>query len=175
MNADDLISQVKAQPRFRLEVGLLLDSVAFAEAASLNDRLAGWASDSADVTDVGPDGIVDRLRVLYRETPEVRFVLEARNAREWEDLYRAHPDVTDFSVALFAACCVEPEGWDYDKASDLRDSLTAGQWTTLVASLQKVNEGLFDLRPTFAATVMAGGMRQNSTIAPREESVIPIS
>jgi hypothetical protein len=46
---------------------------------------------------------------------------------------------------------------------------------TLVVALQKVNEGLFDLRPTFAATVMTNGMRQKSTTAPLEESVIPSS
>jgi hypothetical protein len=168
VNADDLIAQVKGRPRFRMEVGLLLDSGAFAEACQLNDRLARWAGDGEDVTDAGPDVIVSRLRELHRETPEVRFVLEARNAAEWEGLYRSYPDVTDFSVALFAACCVEPDGWDYQRAADLRESLTAGQWTTLVSALQRVNEGLFDLRPTFAATVMTSGMRQNLTTAPLE-------
>jgi hypothetical protein len=167
MNADDLIRQVKERPRFRMEVGLLLDSDAFAEARALNDRLARWQDDD-DVTEAGPAGIVDRLKVLYRETPETRFVLEARNAAEWEDLYRANPDVNDFSLALFAACCVEPEGWTAAKARELRESLTAGQWTLLVSALQQVNEGLFDLRPTFAATVMADGMRQNWTTARHE-------
>lgn len=168
MNADDLIAQVKGQPRFRLEVGLLLDAAAFAEAATLNDRLTQWAEDSDDVTDVGPEQIVDRLRALHRDTPEVRFVLQALSAAEWEALYRKHDDVTDFSVALFAACCVEPDGWTFERASELRNSLTAGQWTTIVSVLQKVNEGLFDLRPTFAATVMTRGMRRNSTTAPLE-------
>jgi hypothetical protein len=173
MNADDLIRQVKEQPRFRMEVGLLLDSDAFAEACRLNDRLAQWASDDDDVTDEGPEALVERLRVLHRETPEVRFVLEARNAGEWEALYREYPDVTDLSIGLFAACCVEPAGWDFRKAAELRDSLTAGQWTTLVMAIQKVNEGLFDLRPTFAASVMTSGGRQRSSIARQEESVIP--
>ena len=168
MNADDLIRQVKERPRFRMEVGLLLDSNAFAEARELNDRLSRWHDDE-DVTDMGPQAIIDRLRALHRETPETRFVLEARNASEWESLYREHPEVNSFSVALFAASCVEPEGWTYDKASELRDSLTSGQWTTLVAALQQVNEGLFDLRPTFAATVMSSGMRQNLTTALPEE------
>jgi hypothetical protein len=168
VNASDLISQVKERPRFRMEVGLLLDSGAFAEACELNDRLARWAGDGEDVTDSGPEWIVDRLKELHRETPEVRFVLEARNAPEWEGLYRKYPDVTDFSVGLFAACCVEPEGWDFGKAAELRESLTAGQWTTLVAALQRVNEGLFDLRPTLAATVMTSGMRRNLTTAPLE-------
>jgi hypothetical protein len=36
-----------------------------------------------------------------------------------------------------------------------------------------VNEGLFDLRPTFAASVMTNGGRQRSTTALPEESVIP--
>jgi hypothetical protein len=160
VNADDLIAQVKAQPRFRMEVGLLLDSAAFAEARSLNERLSAWRDDD-DVTDAGPAAIVDRLKALYRETPETRFVLEARNAAEWEALYRANPEVTDFTVALFAASCVEPSGWTLEKAHELRDTLTAGQWTLIVTALQQVNEGLFDLRPTFAATVMADGMRQN--------------
>jgi hypothetical protein len=173
MNADDLIRQVKERPRFRMEVGLLLDSDAFAEACRLNDRLAQWASDSDDVTDEGPESVVARLKELHRTTPEVRFVLEARNAREWEELYREYPDVTDLSIGLFAACCVEPEGWDFRKAAELRDSLTAGQWTTLIMAVQKVNEGLFDLRPTFAASVMTNGGRQRSTTALPEESVIP--
>jgi hypothetical protein len=99
VNADDLISQVKGQPRFRMEVGLLLDSVAFAEARDLNDSLSRWADDG-DVTDAGPDAIVKRLRDLYQSTPETRFVLEARNAREWEELQRQYPDVTEFSIAL---------------------------------------------------------------------------
>ena len=174
MNADDLISQVKERPRFRLEVGLLLDSVAFAEARALNDRLAAW-QDTGDVTDVGPDEIVDRLNVLHRDTPETRFVLEARNAAEWEELNREHTDPVEFSLALFAQSCVEPDGWTVEKARELRDGLTAGQWATIMLAMQRVNEGLFDLRPTLAATVMTNGMRRNSTIAPREESVIPTS
>jgi hypothetical protein len=175
VNADDLIRQVKDRPRFRMEVGLLLDSGVFAEACELNDRLAKWATSEGDVTDAGPEWIVDRLRQLHRETPEVKFVLQALSATEWEDLYRKYPDVADFSVALFAACCVEPDGWEFAGAQELKDSLTAGQWTTLVTALQRVNEGLFDLRPTLAATVMTSGMRQNSTTAPLAESVIPSS
>lgn len=174
MNAADLISQVKERPRFRMEVGLLLDSVAFAEALDLNDRLARWQDDD-DVTSEGPQVIVDRLRQLHRETPEVRFIVEARNASEWEALHRDHPDAIEFSIGLFAVSCVEPEGWDFAQASELRDSLTAGQWQTLVVALQKVNEGLFDLRPTFAASVMTEGMRRSSPIVRPEESVIPIS
>jgi len=169
MNADDLIRQVKERPRFRTEVGLLLDTEAHAKARSLNERLADIAQDG-DVTSEGPEAIYEQLHALYRETPETRFVLEARNAAEWDALYRKHPDVTEFSVALFAACCVEPEGWTFDKASELRHSLTAGQWTMLVSALQNVNEGLFDLRPTFAATVMSSGMRQKLTTALPEES-----
>ena len=172
MNADDLIRQVKDRPRFRLEVGLLLDTEAFAEARALNERLANF-DDDGDVTAEGPDSIVERLHELHRSVPETRFVLEARNAPEWEALNREWTDPTEFSVALFAECCVEPAGWDYGKAEELRQSITAGQWATLVMALQKVNEGLFDLRPTFAAYARTSAMRPKSSIAPLEESDIP--
>jgi len=172
VNADDLIAQVKQRPRFRLEVGLLLDSDAFAEARTLNDRLARL-TDEGDVTAEGPETIVARLTELYRDTPETRFVLEARNAAEWEALNREHDDPTEFSIALFAQSCVEPEGWSRESAGELRESLTAGQWATIVMAMQKVNEGLFDLRPTFAAYTMTNGMRPNLTTAPPEESGIP--
>ena len=174
MNADDLIRQVKERPRFRLEVGLLLDTDAFAEARALNERLANFRDDG-DVTAEGPDSIVERLHELHRTVPETRFVLEARNAPEWEALNREWTDPTEFSVALFAECCVEPAGWDYRKAEELRQTITAGQWATLVMAMQRVNEGLFDLRPTFAATVMTNGMRPKSTIALPEDSDIPSS
>jgi hypothetical protein len=168
VNADDLIAQVKQRPRFRMEVGLLLDSDAYAEARSLNDRLVRL-TDEGDVTAEGPDAIMDRLQALYRDTPETVFTLEARNAAEWEALNREHDDPTEFSVALFAQSCVEPSGWTVESAQELRDALTPGQWATLVLALQRVNEGLFDLRPTFAATVMTSGMRQNLTTALPED------
>jgi len=177
MNADDLIRQVKDRPRFRMEVGLVLDAVAFAEARRLNDRLARLQTmpDDDDVTAEGAAAISDRLVAIYRETPETRFTLEARSASEWETLHREFADPQEFTVALFAASCVEPSGWTLDGARQLKDSLTAGQWATLVLALQQLNEGLFDLRPTRAATAMMTGMRQNSTTALPEESDIPSS
>jgi hypothetical protein len=173
VNADDLIRQVKDRPRFRLEVGLLLDSGAFAEARDLNAMLeqSRFAQED-DVTVAGPQDILDRLLALYRETPEVRFVLEARSATEWETLRTANPDDETFTLALLAECVVEPDGFTLDKVRDLRDSLTAGQWQALVAGVRSVNEGLFDLRPTFAASVLMSGGRQKSNTAPLEDSDI---
>jgi hypothetical protein len=171
MNADDLIAQVKERPRFRLEVGLLLDTDAFAEARDLNAMLeqSRFATDD-DVTVAGPQDILDRLLTLYRETPEVRFVLEARSATEWEAIRVAHDGDDDgFTYRLLSECIVKPEGFTPEKVKDLRDTFTAGQWQSLVAGVRSVNEGLFDLRPTFAATVMMNGMRPKSNTAPHEE------
>jgi hypothetical protein len=170
VNASDLIAQVKGQPRFRMEVGLLLDAAAFDEARELNDMLARVSVlQDDDVTSEGAGAVSARLVELYRETPEVRFVLEARSASEWETIRAANTDDGAFTSALMAACLVEPEGFDAVKVGELRDSLTAGQWFTLVSAVRQVNEGLFDLRPTLAATVMMRGMRPNLTTAPLED------
>jgi len=175
VNAADLISQVKGQPRLQMEVGLILDGTAFAEARRLQDRLTRIQSmpDDDDVTAEGVHEIASRLVEIYRETPETKFLLEAVSAAEWEALHREHEGGDDFTLALFAACCVEPDGWTLDAARELKGTLTAGQWATLVLALQQVNEGLFDLRPTRAATAMMRGTRQNLTTVPPEESDIP--
>ena len=175
MNADDLISQVKEQPRFRLEVGLLLDSAAFAEARDLNSLLEQFRfRQDDDVTSVGPEDVMRRLIELHRETPEVRFTLEACSASQWDGLRdRSAGDDDRFTLMLLAECIVKPEGFTEDKVRELRDTFTAGQWQALVAGVRSVNEGLFDLRPTFAASVLMSGMRQKSATAPHEESDIP--
>jgi hypothetical protein len=171
VNAADLIAQVKQQPRLRMEVGLLLDGTAFAEARRLQDRLTRIQNmpDDDDVTEEGPHEIASRLVEIYRETPETKFVLEALSAAEWEALHRDYSDAGEFTLALFAACCVDPDGWTFESARDLKGTLTAGQWATLVLAMQQLNEGLFDLRPTRAATAMMSGTRQNLTTAPPEE------
>jgi hypothetical protein len=163
VNAADLIAQVKEQPRLRMEVGLLLDGTAFAEARRLQDRLARMQHhpDDDDVTVGGVGEIVARLEEIYRETEETVFALEALSASEWETLHSKHDSVHDFPIALFAACCKEPDGWTFETARDLKGTLTAGQWATLVLALQQLNEGLFDLRPTRAATGRMHGTRQN--------------
>jgi len=171
VNAADLIAQVKEQPRLRMQVGLLLDGTAFAEARRLQDRLSRFQTmpDDDDVTAEGVTEIADRLVQIYRETPETTFTLQALSASEWEKLHREYEDAQQFVIALFAACCVEPEGWTFDTASELKGTLTAGQWATLILALQQLNEGLFDLRPTRAATAMMSGTRQNLTTALPEE------
>jgi len=177
VNAADLIAQVREQPRLQMEVGLLLDGTAFAEARRLQDRMARLQNlpDDDDVTAEGIYEIAERLVQIYRETPETKFLLQALSAAEWEALHRKYDDAGEFTLALFAACCVEPEGWTFDTAKDLKGTLTAGQWATLVLALQQLNEGLFDLRPTRAATALTNGMRQNLTTAPLEESDTPNS
>ena len=169
MNAADLIAQVKQQPRLQMEVGLLLDGTAFAEARRLQDRLSrSELLDDDDVTSEGLDAVAARLVAIYRETPETKFVLQAVSAVEWEALHREHEDGDGFTLALFAACCVEPDGFTPESARELKGTLTAGQWATLVLALQQVNEGLFDLRPTRAATARMSGTRQSLTTAPLE-------
>jgi hypothetical protein len=177
VNAADLIAQVREQPRLQMEVGLLLDGTAFAEARRLQDRMSRLQNlpDDDDVTAEGLYEIAKRLVEIYRETPETKFLLQALSAAEWEALHTKHSDSGDFVIALFAACCVEPEGWTLETAKDLKGTLTAGQWATLVLALQQLNEGLFDLRPTRAATVLTNGMRQNLITAPLEESDTPSS
>jgi hypothetical protein len=177
VNAGDLIAQVKETPRLRLEVGLILDGTAFAESRRLQDRLANMQNlpDDDDVTVQGVEEVSRRLVEIFRDTPETKFVLQALSASEWEALHKKYDDASEFVIALFAACCVEPEGWTVDTARELKGTLTAGQWATLVLAMQQLNEGLFDLRPTRAATETMRGMRQKSTIAHHEESDIPIS
>ena len=172
MNADDLLGQVKDRGRFQLEVALLLDADAFAEARRLNEKLEllRLDPDDGDVTDTSIFDVAERLVALHRETPEQRFVLEARTASEWEALAEEYgDDSARFTVALFAACCVDPGGWDVEKATALKDSLTAGQWSVLTVALRQLNEGLFDLRPTRAATVLTRGTRPKSTTALPED------
>jgi hypothetical protein len=170
MNAEDLLRQVREAPRFTVEVALLLDAAAFDEARRLNDRLFALPYEDDDVTAVAPIEVAERLHQLYQDTPETRFVLQARTAAEWDQLHgEAGDDDGEFVLHLFAACCVEPSGWTVDSARDLRASLTVGQWATLVAALRQLNEGLFDLRPTSAATALMRGMRRSLTTAPNEE------
>lgn len=169
MNAEDLLRQVREAPRFTIDVGLLLDAAAFEEARALNDRLMGLAFDD-DVTADSPVEIAERLHTLYRESPETTFRLEARTAAEWDELrMTAGDDDGEFVLHLFAACCVEPSGWTPESVRELRGTLTVGQWATLVAALRQLNEGLFDLRPTSAATALMRGMRQSSTTALPED------
>ena len=170
MNADNLLAQVAAAPRFETEVRLILDPNAYAEARRLNDRLVTLPLDGDDVTVEGVESLVSRLHEIHRNTPETVFRFAARTASEWEALQVQHKDPIDFSLALFAESCLEPDGWDLDRARKLYDTLTAGQWAQLLQALLQLNEGLFDLRPTRAATAMMRGMRQNSTTAPSEES-----
>jgi len=169
VNAGDLLRQVEERPRFEVEVGLLLDSVAFAEARALNDKLERlrWLPDGGDITDGTVTDTAARLVELYEQTPEQRFVLQARTVAEWEAI--VSDTEGDLTERLFAACCVEPEGWTVADVKRLKDSLTIGQWTVLTTALRQVNEGLFDLRPTRAATALTSGMRQRSTTALPEE------
>jgi hypothetical protein len=170
MDADGLLAQVRETPRFRMEVGLLLDAAAFDEARALNSALQSYSfTDEGDVTQTGPHAIAERLLALYRDTPEVTFTFEARSATEWEKIRRdADGDDDRFTVGLLAASIVEPSGWTVEKIERLRDSLTAGQWQALIVGVRQVNEGLFDLRPTLAATALMRGMRPNLTTAPNE-------
>jgi len=172
VNAADLISQVKGQPRLQMEVGLLLDGTAFAESRRLQDKMTNLQhspDNDDDVTVEGLHNIAMRLVEIYENTPETKFLLQALSASEWESLHREWEDAGEFTIALFAASCVEPEGWTVKTARELKDTLTAGQWATLVLAMQQLNEGLFDLRPTRAATVLTNGMRQNLTTAHPEE------
>jgi hypothetical protein len=163
MNAGDLLRQVREAPRFSLDVALLLDPAAFEKARQLNDKLFALPYDD-DVTAESPIEVAQALHDLYRDTPETRFTLEARNAAEWDELRTAAGDDDgEFVLYLFAASCVEPSGWTPESARELRGSLTVGQWATLVAALRQLNEGLFDLRPTSAATALIRGMRPSST------------
>jgi hypothetical protein len=169
MNAGDLLRQVREAPRFTLDVALLLDAAAFDTARRLNDRLFALPFDD-DVTAESPVAIAEELHELYRETPEQVFRLEARTAAEWDDLrVAAGDDDGEFVLHLFAASCVEPSGWTPETARELRGTLTVGQWATLVAALRQLNEGLFDLRPTSAATALIRGMRPSSTTVVPEE------
>jgi hypothetical protein len=169
MNADSLLAQVEAAPRFELEVRLILDPNAYAEARRLNDRLATLHLDGDDVTVEGVEAVVSRLHEIHRNTPETVFRFAARTAAEWEAIQVAHADPTDFALELFAQSCVEPDGWDRAKARKLYDTLTAGQWAVLLQSLLTLNEGLFDLRPTRAATALMRGMRPSSITVQNEE------
>lgn len=178
MEADDLLAQVGRQPRFSLDVSLILDASAFAEARALNDELErarlGNAGDDGDITDRPITEVAERLYEIYRDTPEVVFHLEARNAIEWEEIAKAN-EGDDFPLALFAASCTDPSGFDIDSVRKLKSSLTPAQWQTLVVAVRQLHEGLFDLRPTRAATAVMRGMRLSSTTALPEESDTPTS
>jgi len=169
MDADSLIAQVAASPRFEIEARLILDPNAYAEARRLNDRLATLPLDGDDVTVEGVEAIVTRLHDIYRNTPETVFRFAARTASEWEAIQVKYSDATDFAIELFAQSCVEPEEWDHGKARQLYDKLAAGQWSALLQAILALNEGMFDLRPTRAATALMRGMRQSSTTAQNED------
>jgi len=175
MNADSLLAQVAAAPRFELDVRLILDPNANSEARRLNHRLTTLHLDGDDITVEGVESVVTRLHEIHRNTPETVFRFAARTAAEWEAIQVAHPDPTDFALELFAQSCVEPDGWDHAKARQLYDTLTAGQWSVLLQTLLSLNEGMFDLRPTRAATAMMRGMRQSSTTVQNEEYPDPSS
>lgn len=175
---DRLVGQVEEQGRFTRDVRLILDPAAFTQAQELTWQLdrhihSGHVGDGEDVTGEGsPVGLARRLQELHEVHPERLFRFEARTAAEWTDLAASGPDGPKFWSQVMADSCVifmdEPcadERPDVEVFERLRATLTPAQWAALSTEVRMLNEQLFDLRPTRAATALLRGTRPNSTSA----------
>lgn len=171
----DKVEARETQPRFRRDVRLVLDAAAFSRAQDLNFRLeqalVGNVDDD-DVTVEGPVQIAEQLDALHREHPPALFTFEARTPSEWTDLVADHQGKPDLWHRVVAECAVvfeddpvDPDELTVDLVKRYAETLTPGQWQTLVECVRALNEALFDLRPTKAASAVLGRMRPSSTSA----------
>jgi hypothetical protein len=175
MDFDSLVSDVEEQPRFRVTVRLLLDAEAYNTATDLQIALDGVMAKPADddVTVESATSVAQQLSDLYDQHPPTLFVFEQLSAAEWS-AFEAEHDAdrgrdAEFWRDLMGRSCVVPEGASREGFDRLHNRLSVGQWETLRQGVEQANVGLFDLRPTRAATALLRGMRQNSTTAPDED------
>ena len=174
---DDLIDDVEQQPKFRVPVRLLLAAAAYNRSNELHTKIeqAAVGGDDDDITADGLEALLDEQQQLYHDHPPTVFVFEQMSAEDWSDLSGDHDDADEFWLHAMAASCVEPEGASVDGFRRWKRRLNAGQFEQLRAGCQAANEGLFDLRPTSAASRLLRGLRRNSTTASLEESPDPDS
>jgi hypothetical protein len=172
---EGLVGQVEQQERFRVTVALLLDAAAYNRATDLQlqlEQTMGRPVDD-DVTVESATTVAQELHDLYEQHPPTKFVFQALSAREWSEFEAGHDTDRGRDAAfwrdLMGRCCVAPEGASREAFDRLHAALSVGQWEQLRAGAEAANVGLFDLRPTRAATALLRGMRQNSTTAPNEE------
>ena len=176
---DDALAEAESQPRFRIPVRLLLDASAYNRAATLQAdlddlvprlSLAKASTNGEDVTETSPLGrareLAEQLVEVHETHPPTSFVFEALPAKAFSDLDAEHKGdrgpTDDFWCHLMAASCVEPEGSTVEGWQRWRDTLTAGQWDVLRRTCESACLGVFDTRPTRAASALLGGLRQRS-------------
>ena len=178
---DDLVGQVEEQPRFRVTVRLLLDAAAYNRASDLQVDLDVAMARPADddITVESAVSVAQELADLFEEHPPATFVFEQLSAAEWSEFEADQPPDrgrdAPFWRDLMARCCIEPEAATREGFDRLHRRLSVGQWEQLRAGVEAANVGLFDLRPTRAATALLRGTRQSLTTAPSEGSPDPSS
>lgn len=174
---DDTLAAAEQQPAFRVPVPVLLDAAAYNRSNELHRRIeqAATQPDDEDITADGILGLLEEQETLHRQHPPTTFVFEQIGAQAWSDLTAEYPKPDEFWVQAMAASCVEPDGATVEGFARWRNRLSAGQFEQLRAGCQAANEGLFDLRPTSAASALLRRLRQNSTTAPSGESPDPDS
>lgn len=178
---DTLVGQVEEQPRFRVTVRLLLDAAAYNRASDLQADLDAAIAKPADddITVESAVGVAQQLADLFDQHPPAIFVFEQLSAAEWSEFEADQPGErgrdAPFWRDLMARCCVEPDAATREGFDRLHRRLSVGQWEQLRAGVEAANVGLFDLRPTRAATALLRGTRQNLTTAPSEGSDDPSS
>ena len=178
---DSLVDGVEQQPRFRVTVRLLLDAGAYNRASDLQIALDGVMAKPADddVTVESATSVAQQLSDLHDQHPPALFVFEQLTAAEWSEFEAEHDTDRGRDAAfwrdLMGRSCVTPEGASREGFDRLHNRLSVGQWEQLRQGVESANVGLFDLRPTRAATALLRGSRQNSTTAPNEESPDPSS
>jgi len=132
-----------------------------------------------DITVESAVDVAQQLADLFEQHPPATFVFEQLSAAEWSEFEADHGADrgrdAPFWRDLMARCCVEPEQATRDGFDRLHRRLSVGQWEQLRAGVEAANMGLFDLRPTRAATALLRGMRQSLTTAPNEGSHDPPS
>jgi hypothetical protein len=171
MNFDQLVDEVEQADRFRVTVRLLLDATAYNRASDLQIDLDAAMSRPADddVTVESATSVAQELHDLYEQHPPTIFVFEALTGPEWSEFEAGHDNDrgrdAPFWRDLMGRSCVAPEGASREHFDRLHAKLSVGQWEQLRQGVEAANVGLFDLRPTRAATALLRGMRQNSTSA----------
>ena len=168
---DSLVAGVEQQERFRVTVSLLLDAGAYNRASELQmdlDRALAKPADD-DVTVESATSVAQQMSDLYEQHPPSVFVFEQLTAAEWSEFEADHDQDRGRDAAfwrdLMGRSCVTPEGASREGFDRLHNRLSVGQWEQLRAGVEAANVGLFDLRPTRAATALLRGSRQNSTSA----------
>lgn len=167
---DEILGQVKLPEK---SVPLCLRADLQAEFEELDRQLAAakekrgrtLAGDGGDALTIAE--LMEELRSQMREHT-YSFKLRALPKRAWSDLLAKHPakdgdegeyDTETFPVAALAACCIDPV-MSEDKAGQLVDRISQGQWNELWLALINLNLAGSDIPFSANASAVLGDSKK---------------